>query len=216
MKVMNKIKTSLLILFSLSCFGGWAQNMPLGMTISGLGLNFCSYSTSSTNLCTLDKITGSLSGTNVNASYSYAVLYKFLITGKIDYTAYTGGIGSFDFTAGGEYHVSYFGHKKPPVDIYLDFNFGYTHLNVESNSVSSTGIFNASGICAGFGAILCKYFSNNIGIFIDANFDVHHYNGGEVAVPDEGKNPYSLTLSGFNYGFGLCKRFGSKVHPLID
>ncbi len=134
-----------------------------------------------------------------------------MITGQVNYTLFSGGIGCIDLRVGGEYHIPYMTHK-PPLDLCLTFTGGYSYLDQSTHIVDPNGTFRSGGVAYGLGVLVRKYFGD-YGIFVNANFDVHNYTGGED-FNAEGKTPYAFTMTGFNYGIGICKRLASNLRPV--
>jgi hypothetical protein len=195
-----KIAFALLLSFNVS-----AQNFKTGTSIISAGINFCSYNSTATDLSTLSKYSSSLSGINLSGSYNYAVLNKVSLRAEAGYSLYTSLATAYQAGVGAEYHF-HLSHVTDPFDLFIAVNGGYTHLNYKEGLLAVSGSFKSPGIYYGLGFGIRKYLGN-VGIFADANYDIHNYNGGEVIVSDNVKIPYTLKFSGFNFGGGICWKF---------
>lgn len=212
---MIKFKYSLVIAaFALLFTSAKSQNLKVGTHTVGLGVNYLSYSFSSTNLCYLITSSGTMSGVSCVGSYSYAVLKNTTLGGSLGLSFLSGALG-LDIGVGGEYHI-HFGHRINKFDLYIPVNVGFTYINVQYSKISGTGTFKADGIHYNLGAGVRKYFKNNFGVFLNAGYAVHSYFGGEITETGKNKLPCTLALSGFYVGGGVCYRIGSTLHPLID
>jgi hypothetical protein len=197
------------ILFVTAAFSQ-SQTLRVGNSIVGVGLNDCSYSAYATNNCALTTAAGSLSGFDYQFSYNYTVLNHESINADLGIGNYTGGTG-LDVGIGVEYHF-HFSHRADPFDLYLGADAGYTRLTYAGGLLAISGNFVAPGIYYQFGLGLRRYIIDGIGLFINVNYALHTYSGGEVTEGEGLRIPYTIGVSGFNFGGGICYKFGKPHH----
>src|SRR6185312_1161140 len=207
----------LLVLFGiLSATVAYSQSQTLrvGNSIAGVGVDYCLYNAAATNRCTLAGSAASLTGLAYEFSYNYAVLNHETILANVGVGTFTGGTG-LDVGVGAEYHF-HISHKADPLDIYLSADAGYTRFTYAGGLLDVPGNFRAPGIYYQFGGGIRRYIAQNIGIFINANYALHTYSGGEVTRTENLKIPYTISVTGFNFGGGVCYKFGKAHHSLVD
>jgi len=191
-----------------------SQTLRIGNSIAEIGVVYCDYSASGTNNCTLSGTSGTLSGLGCQLSYNYTVLSHISINADAAVATYTGGTG-IDAGVGAEYHF-HISHKADPVDLYLSANGGYTRLSYAGGLVDVSGTFVAPGIYYQFGGGIRKYIAHSVGLFLNVNYAIHNYIGGQVKEAEDLKIPYTIDVSGFNFGGGICWKFGKSHHALVD
>lgn len=209
-------KTTIAILALLTgCFGASGQNIPTGKSVLGIGVNSCSYSSAATNLCTLNRAAGGLAGIDIFANYNYGVLTHITLAAEGGFASYAAASG-YEIGVGTEYDFKLTHKNRDPFDIYIDAHGGYTHLNYKGGIITIDGKFVGPGIYYGAGFGVRKHIGINWGLFVDANYMIYHYNGGEVIATDKEKTPYTVNFSGFNFGGGIYFMFGKTHHALVD
>ena len=186
-----------------------AQNIPIGNWVAGISINSCSYTSSAKNLCTLQGASGSMAGICYCGTYNYGVLKKLTLTAEGGFDSYAAGAAGYEAGVGSEYDFK-ISHRRDPFDIYLNVIGGYTHINYKGNLITISGKFVAPGIFYAAGLGIRKYISHHAGLFVDANYALYHYSGGEVITQDNQKTPYMLNFSGYNFGGGIYVIFGPK------
>src|ERR1700722_16205068 len=143
---MQKIKTAFIIFaFATAISGVQAQNLRIGSSAISLGVNYCSYTYSSTNLCGSATTNGSFPGFTISPSYSYAVLNKLTLDATIGFSIYGGGIG-LDFGVGFTYNIFFPVHSSNPFEAFLRLNVGYSYLNMQNSNISDAGKFVSGGV----------------------------------------------------------------------
>jgi hypothetical protein len=174
---MRKIKLLITLLILGLSFGASAQKMKLGSSIISFGFDYCLYSGSSTNLCTLTGASASMQGFEYSLSYDYVVLDHLTINANGGLNLLPGGT-AIDAGVGVEYHIHYT-HHIDPFDIYIHGNTGYSHLSYAGGLLSTSGTFNAAGLyyMVGFGAR--RYLIHDVGVFLNVQYGGHKYSGGE-------------------------------------
>lgn len=199
----------------LGCLGASAQNIPTGKSVLDIGVNSCIYNSAATNLCTLERASGGLSGVDIFANYNYGVLPHMTLAANAGFATYSTASG-YEIGVGSEYDFKLTHKNRDPFDIYIALKGGYTHLTFKGGIITINGKFGGPGIYYGPGLGIRKHIGINWGIFVDANYMIYHYNGGEVTGTDKEKTPYTINFSGFNFGGGIYFMFGREHHALVD